>query len=72
MFADNWFPIQVEQMEKVGRPVTIELFEAVIERENRASTELAEVQTRLLRLLRILQRRRAGMHRHSINGVTGL
>lgn len=34
MFADDWFPIQVKQIEKVGRP-DIDQFEAVMERENR-------------------------------------
>jgi len=32
MFADDWFPIQVKQMDKVGRP-DIDAFEAVMERE---------------------------------------
>ncbi len=34
MFAENWFPIQVKQVDKVGRP-DIDQFEAVMERENR-------------------------------------
>jgi DNA modification methylase len=34
MFADDWFPIQVKQVDKVGRP-DIDAFEAVMERENR-------------------------------------
>jgi hypothetical protein len=34
MFADDWFPIQVKQVDKVGRP-DIDSFEAVMERENR-------------------------------------
>ncbi|MGD0461082.1 MAG: DNA methyltransferase [Tepidisphaeraceae bacterium] len=34
MFADDWFPIQVKQGDKVGRP-SIDQFEAVMERENR-------------------------------------
>ena len=34
MFADDWFPIQVKQVEKVGRP-DIDQFEAVMEREDR-------------------------------------
>lgn len=34
MFADDWFPIQVKQVDKVGRP-DIDQFEAVMERENR-------------------------------------
>ena len=34
MFADDWFPIQVKQMDKVGRP-DIDQFEAVMEREDR-------------------------------------
>ncbi len=34
MFADDWFPIQVKQIEKVGRP-DIDQFEAVMDRENR-------------------------------------
>lgn len=34
MFAEDWFPIQVKQTEKVGRP-DIDSFEAVMERENR-------------------------------------
>jgi hypothetical protein len=32
MYADDWFPIQVKQMDKVGRP-DIDAFEAVMERE---------------------------------------
>src|SRR3954468_23671228 len=32
MFADDWFPIQAKQSDKVGRP-DIDAFEAVIERE---------------------------------------
>lgn len=32
MFADDWFPIQVKQSDRVGRP-DIEAFEAVMERE---------------------------------------
>lgn len=34
LFADDWFPIQVKQVDKVGRP-DIDSFEAVMERENR-------------------------------------
>lgn len=34
MFADDWFPIQVKQADRVGRPM-IDQFEAVMERENR-------------------------------------
>ena len=34
MFAGDWFPIQVKQQDKVGRP-DIDQFEAVMERENR-------------------------------------
>lgn len=34
MFAGDWFPIQVKQMDKVGRP-DIDAFEAVMEREDR-------------------------------------
>ncbi len=32
MFADDWFPVQVKQSDKVGRP-EIDKFEAVMERE---------------------------------------
>src|SRR5450432_1958878 len=32
LFSDDWFPIQVKQMDKVGRP-DIDAFEAVMERE---------------------------------------
>ena len=32
MFANDWFPIQVKQVDKVGRPA-IDAFEAVMERE---------------------------------------
>jgi hypothetical protein len=32
LFAEDWFPIQVKQMDKVGRP-DIDAFEAVMERE---------------------------------------
>lgn len=35
MFAGDWFPVQVKQMEKVGRP-DIDQFEAAMEREDRA------------------------------------
>jgi len=34
MFADDWFPIQVKQVDKVGRP-DVDQFEAVMEREDR-------------------------------------
>jgi adenine-specific DNA-methyltransferase len=34
MFAEDWFPIQVKQIDKVGRP-DIDQFEAVMDRENR-------------------------------------
>ncbi len=34
MFAGDWFPVQVKQQDKVGRP-DIDAFEAVMERENR-------------------------------------
>ena len=34
MFAEDWFPIQVKQTERVGRP-DIDAFEAVMHRENR-------------------------------------
>ncbi|MBX3359091.1 MAG: restriction endonuclease [Phycisphaeraceae bacterium] len=34
MFAGDWFPIQVKQIERVGRP-DIDAFEAVMEREDR-------------------------------------
>ena len=34
MFAEDWFPIQVKQQHKVGRP-DIDQFEAIMERENR-------------------------------------
>lgn len=35
MFAGDWFPVQVKQMEKVGRP-DVDAFEAVMHREDRA------------------------------------
>ncbi|MCC6284933.1 MAG: restriction endonuclease [Phycisphaerales bacterium] len=35
MFAGDWFPIQVKQSERVGRP-DIDAFEAVMEREDRS------------------------------------
>jgi len=41
MFADDWFPIQVKQSDRVGRP-DIDAFQAVMEREGengRGSTE---------------------------------
>ena len=34
MFAGDWFPVQVKQMDKVGRP-DIDGFEAVMHREDR-------------------------------------
>lgn len=33
-FMDEWYPVQVKQRDKVGRP-DIDAFEAVMERENR-------------------------------------
>ncbi|MGF1633634.1 MAG: hypothetical protein ACFCVE_07265 [Phycisphaerae bacterium] len=36
MFAGDWFPIQVKQVDKVGSP-DINSFQAVMERENRKS-----------------------------------
>jgi hypothetical protein len=38
MFAEDWFPIQVKQMDKVGRP-DIDAFEAVMEREGRGGRQ---------------------------------
>ncbi len=35
MFAGDWFPVQVKQMDKVGRP-DVDSFEAVMHREDRA------------------------------------
>ncbi len=32
LYADDWFPIQVKQVDKVGRP-DVDKFEAVMERE---------------------------------------
>ena len=34
MFAGDWFPVQVKQVDKTGRP-DVDAFEAVMERENR-------------------------------------
>ena len=34
MFADDWFPIQVKQMDKVGRP-DIDAFQTVMLREGK-------------------------------------
>ena len=34
MFAGDWFPVQVKQMDKVGRP-DVDSFEAVMQREDR-------------------------------------
>ena len=34
MFAGDWFPVQVKQVDKAGRP-DVDAFEAVMERENR-------------------------------------
>jgi len=34
MFAEDWFPIQVKQVDKVGRP-DIDQFAYVMEKENR-------------------------------------
>ncbi len=55
MFADDWFPIQVKQTDKVGRP-DIDQFQAVMERERRRRPA-----TRVLRRLRLLPRRRTGV-----------
>jgi DNA modification methylase len=38
MFADDWFPIQVKQVDKVGRP-DIDAFEAVMEREGQGGRQ---------------------------------
>jgi DNA modification methylase len=38
MFAEDWFPIQVKQSDKVGRP-DIDAFEAVMEREGRGADD---------------------------------
>ena len=35
LFADDWFPIQVKQVDKVGRP-DVDKFEAVMAREERS------------------------------------
>jgi hypothetical protein len=32
LYADDWYPVQVKQMDKVGRP-DIDAFEAVMQRE---------------------------------------
>ena len=66
MFADDWFPIQVKQMDKVGRP-DIDQFEAAMERENRqrgfyvafdfssdAKSECAAFQKRSGRIIKLL------------------
>ena len=34
MFAGDWYPVQVKQMDKVGRPA-VDQFEAVMTREDR-------------------------------------
>jgi hypothetical protein len=45
LFSDDWFPIQVKQMDKVGPRATTDAFEAAMEREGgRGSTLLSEVQ----------------------------
>ena len=41
MFAGDWFPVQVKQVDKVGRP-DIDQFEAVITREDRQRGFLVE------------------------------
>jgi site-specific DNA-methyltransferase (adenine-specific) len=38
LFSDDWFPIQVKQMDKVGRP-DIDAFEAVMEREGQGGRQ---------------------------------
>jgi hypothetical protein len=38
LFADDWFPIQVKQSDKVGRP-DIDAFEAVMEREGKGGRQ---------------------------------
>ena|SRR5688572_28837780 len=55
MFAEDWFPIQVKQSERVGRP-DIDMFEAVMERENPDASGVRGG-------LRLLPRRRAGVRR---------
>jgi len=42
LFGDDWFPIQVKQTDKVGRP-DIDAFEAVMEREgHRPAAKVAD------------------------------
>ncbi len=42
LFGDDWFPIQVKQMDKVGRP-DIDAFQAVMEREgHRPAAKVAD------------------------------
>ena len=38
LFSDDWFPIQVKQTDKVGRP-DIDAFEAVMEREGKGGRQ---------------------------------
>jgi len=59
LYSDDWFPIQVKQMDKVGRP-HIDAFESVPMSEWRAQRRRRPT-TRLLRQLRLHQRRRAGL-----------
>ncbi len=40
MFAGDWFPVQVKQTDKVGRP-DIDAFEAVMHREDRQRGSLS-------------------------------
>ncbi len=42
LFSDDWFPIQVKQMDKVGRP-DIDAFQAVMEREGEGAASAASL-----------------------------
>ena len=45
MFADDWFPIQVKQTDKVGRP-DVDAFQAVMEREGENGRQRARCRPR--------------------------
>ncbi|HEY0008583.1 MAG TPA: hypothetical protein VGB55_07660 [Tepidisphaeraceae bacterium] len=57
LFSDDWFPIQVKQTDKVGRPDT-DAFEAVMEREGEGGRQRGFFVSFGSRL-----RRRTGMRR---------
>jgi hypothetical protein len=61
LYADDWFPIQVKQTDKVGRP-DIDAFQAVPMSEWRARKRRRQT-ARLLRQFRLQRRRQTRVRR---------